>query len=248
MTAPDYDFPVVAEPYATALREAVTYAAERFAPVLGIIAAGSVLRDQGDTRSDIDMFVIFEGDYRQRVQKWFNGVRFEIFANPPRRMPRYFEEEQREGSPSTAHMMATGHVVYSAAPLIEQLREQARQALAEAPDYSPESLTFRRYFIVDRLENAFDLRERDPQMGGLLLGSAMLDLLRYYFVRAGRYEPRHKEILAMLRQDQPALAQQFEAFEQASLDVRYEIAGELADQILGARGFFEWESAPQPVD
>lgn len=244
----DYNFPDLKEPYASALREAVGYAAGRFAPVIGVIAAGSILRGQGDARSDIDLYVIFAGEYRQRVQKWFAGVPVEIFANPPRRMPQYFEEELRDGSPSTAHMMVTGHVVYEASPVVEQLREQARQYLALSPQYSPESLTFRRYFIVDQIENAFDLRERDPEMGAMLLGAVLFDLVRYYFALAGRYEPRHKDLLRVLRAENRVLAQQFDAFQHATLHQRFQIVGQLADQILGTRGFFEWESAPQSVE
>src|SRR5215813_6818635 len=101
----DLDFPTLAEPYLTGLRAASDYILERFQPVLGIIVAGSILRGEGDERSDLDTFVIFEGDYRQRVQKLFNGVRFEIFANPPRRIPQYFIEEHNDGEPITAHII-----------------------------------------------------------------------------------------------------------------------------------------------
>jgi hypothetical protein len=245
---PDLNFPPLAEPYLTALEEATNYILERFQLVLGIIVAGSILRGQGDERSDLDTFVIFEGDYRQRVQKLFNGVRFEIFANPPRRVPLYFAEEQNDGEPSTAHMIATGHILLNRSPLIETIRQQAQEMLQNPPNYSASFLTMQRYFAADAFENALDLRQRDPAMGLTLIGASLPAMLKYHFQKQGKFVPRHKELLETVRQDMPELAILVESFWQAEGDTRFEIACQIADLTLGTQGFFEWETEPQKVD
>jgi hypothetical protein len=244
----DLVFPQLDEPYLTGLKVASDYILERFQPVLGIIVAGSILRGQGDERSDLDTFVIFEGDYRQRVQKLFNGVRFEIFANPPRRVPQYFLEEQSDGEPSTAHMIATGHILLNRSPLIETLRQQAQAILKAQPTYSPSFLTMQRYFAADAFENALDLRQRDPAMGLSLIGGVLPAMLKYHFQKQGKFVPRHKELLEALRQDTPELAALVESFWQTEGDRRFEIASQIADFTLGTQGFFEWETEPQKVD
>ena len=244
----ELDFPPLAEPYNSALKEAVDYILERFQPVLGIIVAGSILRGQGDEHSDLDTFVIFEGDYRQRVQKFFNGVRFEIFANPPRRVPMYFLEEQTDGEPSTAHIIATGHVLLNRSPLVDTLRQQAHENLQNPPTYSASFLTMQRYFAADAFENALDLRQRDPAMALTLIGSVLPSMLKYHYYKLGKFIPRHKAMLESLRQDAPELAALFDSFWQAEGNKRFEIASQIADMTLGTQGFFEWESDPQKVE
>ena len=66
----DLNLPNVDEPVETAIQMAIDYVLERFDNVLGIIVAGSILRGEGDAHSDVDTFIIFEGDYRQRIQKF----------------------------------------------------------------------------------------------------------------------------------------------------------------------------------
>jgi Nucleotidyltransferase domain len=243
----ELNFPQIEEPYATAISQAVDYILERFQPVLGIIIAGSVLRGEGDERSDIDTFVIFEGDYRQRVQKLFNGVRFEIFANPPQRVPKYFDDEQKDGTPSTAHMIATGHILFKRSSLIDELRPQAQALLKDKPIYSVDFLNFQRYRASDNFENALDLRERDPAMALTLVGVALSAMLVYYFQKQGKFVPRHKNMLAILRQENPELAHLVEAFWQTQGDERFEIAGKIADISIETRGFYEWETTAEKL-
>jgi hypothetical protein len=244
----ELNFPPLAEPYLSSLKEATSYILERFQPVLGIIVAGSILRGQGDERSDLDTFVIFEGDYRQRVQKLFNGVRFEIFANPPRRVPMYFLEEQSDGEPSTAHMVATGHILLNRSPVIDTLRQQAQEMLQSPPSYSASFLTMQRYATADAFENALDLRQRDPMMGLSLIASVLPAMLKFHYYKQGKFVPRHKAMLESLRVDAPELAALVEAFWQSAGDSRFEIASQIADMTIGTQGFFEWESEAQKVD
>jgi len=244
----ELNFPQVDEPVLTALHQAVDYVLNRFDNIIGIIAAGSILRGEGDANSDVDTFVIIEGDYRQRVQKFFNGVRFELFVNSVDFVPLYFEEEARDGGMSTANMLVTGHVVLKRSPVVDDLIQQAQAALDASPDYSEAMLINHLYLLADRFENGIDLRHRDPVMGLILVDAALSGMLIYQFQKQGKWIPRHKDLLKILRVEEPELANLVQQYYSTVGDKRFDIAGLIADYTLGVRGFFEWESDKDYLD
>lgn len=239
-------FPDLDEPYATALREAVRFILGYVEPV-AIIAAGSIIRGNPNPNSDFDLYVLHRQPRRQRVQRWFNGVPTEIFINPPDFIPTYFADEGSEGHPSTAHMFATGSVVFDVESVIEPLRAQAREALAQPPNPSSTQLTLMRYGAADMLENALDIRDTAPENARILLCVAVMDMLKYAYLKAGRHLPRHKDMLAQLSGLDAELADLAFAFYRTSGDEAFELAGKIADKTIATRGFFEWESDWQDV-
>lgn len=240
-------FPDLRAPYDVALCAAVAFIVERFDP-LGIIASGTIVRGNPGPSSDLDLYVIHGQPFRQRVQRLFEGVPAEIFVNPPPQVETYFETERRAGRPLTAHMLATGVVVLDRDPVIERLRQQARDALALAPDPSPETLRFKRYMIATEFEDACDVAESDPLSARMIMASAVRGMLRYRFWQANRYQPRDKDLIAALDDLDPALVALARVYFAAS-DVAelVRIAEQIADRTIQTRGFFEWESNPEAV-
>src|SRR5215208_6321758 len=98
-------WPPLPERYDRALREAVAYVRDRFAPA-AIIAAGTILRGAPDPASDIDLVVVHHEPWRQRLQRFFGdpGVPVEIFVNPPAAIEHAFASEQARARPVMAHM------------------------------------------------------------------------------------------------------------------------------------------------
>jgi len=243
----EYSWPQLAEEYDLALREAVDLVVDRF-NVLGIFACGSILRGDGDLLSDIDLYVVNADPVRQRIQRRFNGIPFEIFVNPAHQIRQYFVDEQAAGRPITAHMLATGHLVLACDPIVEQLVDEARVLLAQ-PNELPESkAVFRRYFAVDMLDNAEDSREVDPENARLILHQAVGAMLDYFFLADGQFLPRQKELLRTLERCNPSageVARQFYAA--AELDAQFEAALSLATELLGETTFFEWETEPESL-
>lgn len=244
----EFNFPEADEPLTTAIRLAIDYTLARFDSVLGIIVAGSILHGEGDKNSDVDTFIIFEGDYRQRIQKFFNGVRFELFANAVEFVPLYFEEERRTGTPSTAHMLTTGHLVLNRSPKINDLVHQAQNSLDAGADYNPKALISERYHLADTFENAFDLRYRDPHMGLVLLDSIISGMMVYQFKKHNLWIPRHKDLLNVTREKFPDLADLIVQYQQSTGDKRFDASVFIADRTIGTRGFFEWESDKDYLD
>lgn len=234
-------FPELKEPFATALREVVVHAIEHYQPI-GLIAAGSVMRGEGHATSDIDLYVIFEADYRQIEHKFFNGVPCQLFCNPPQRVLRYFDEERGRlnNGPTTAHMLASGTVILDRDPRIARIRDEARKALELPPQPNQQLLQLMRYHAVSAVENALDVHRTDPDMAMLEICNALPNMLHYYFLKQGKYVPRHKDTLKQVRQHDPDLARLVHQLFVADESSRADLLLEIADKTLEVRCFFEY--------
>lgn len=240
-------FPDLNPPYAQALDEAVTMVLRRYTPV-GIIASGSILRGNPDRTSDIDLYVIHNANYRQRLQKLFNGVPAEIFVNPPAQVERYFSEEHAAGRPITAHMLTSGYIVLSTDKTVERLRSRAQEWMTKAPSWSETQLLWLRYVAGNQYEDGLDLAERDPAMAQVFLCRAVVSMLEYFFKSHGLFLPRAKELLGRLVEHDPQLGQAARGFfSSGDFRERLQFAEQIADATVGVHGFFEWESMPEEV-
>ena len=240
-------WPDLPERYDLALHQAVAHILGRYSPV-GIIAAGSILRGKPDPSSDLDIYVLHLAPYRQRLQKFFNGVPAEIFVNPPAAVEGYFTSEQASARPITAHMLVNGFVILDQHPVVEQLRQRGRDLLATPPTLTPSQHTWKRYWASNLLEDAEDMAAHDPQTAQIFLAQAVFTMLQYYFEANGRFIPRTKELLIQLDALDPvlaALAREF--YSSGNFATRRVAAEQIADRTVEVRGFFEWESEPEQV-
>ncbi|MDC0684424.1 nucleotidyltransferase domain-containing protein [Sorangium atrum] len=232
--------------YATALRAVVAFVFETFEP-RAIVAAGSVVRGAGDRTSDLDIFVVQERPYKQRLQRWFGDVPVEIFVNPARAIRAYFASEHERGRPSAAHMMATGFPVFGG-QAIEGLREEAAEWLKKRAVLAPDEDAFARYSAATLLEDGEDVVERDPAMASALLGEAVMAMLRYYLRAERGTVPGDKSLLLEVERSDREIAEAARRFFGVStIEERQLAARALADRTIRARGFFEWDSERIPV-
>ncbi|MBE2240369.1 MAG: nucleotidyltransferase domain-containing protein [Caldilineaceae bacterium] len=244
---PAMAWPSLVSPFDAALHLAVNDVMEHYRPI-GIIAAGSVLRGQGGPTSDIDLYVLHHAPYRQRLQRRYAGVPFEIFINPPQQVRRYFEDEHAAARPITAHILTTGFIVLDRDPAVQTLRTEAAAWLAKLPAPSDDALLWRRYLIVDALDNARDIVDVDAACASLILGSAVSHLVEYAFLAHNQHLPRQKELLRALDALDPTAGATARAFYAATdIHERLRLATTLAMQLTGAVTFFAWDSAQLPV-
>jgi hypothetical protein len=240
-------YPDVAEPFLSALKAAVRYILGEW-DVSGIIAAGSIIRGTAHATSDWDIYVVHNNPQRQMLQRYFAGVPTQIFLNPPAGIRQYFVSEAAEGVCITAHMFVTGFVVLERDPFIEAAREEARRVMAAGPQINDEQMAMYCYHIADQFENAMDVIETDPASGVMLLGHAIPRMLQFYFMRQHIFIPRDKDLLQRVRDQNPELGRLVEAFYQTSSPAeKFDLAGEIADATIQARGFFECQTALETV-
>ncbi len=243
----DCVWPDVTEPYLSAYQQAVKFIAREFNSVVRIFACGSVTRGQHDASSDIDVYVVRRELVRQRVQKFFGGVPAEIFINPPQMTARSLESERHERNLIVAHMLGTGVLVWQCDSVVTDLRDQARQQLERSHEV-PANLTSMRYRLATGFEDAVDKLEKDPATARLILFKVMDYLLEFVFISAGQRFSRAKDLLKSVQVLNPDVGELFKRFYLAdSLHGQFEFAEQLMDSLVGARGFFEWSSAPEVV-
>jgi hypothetical protein len=97
-------------------------------------------------------------------------------------------------------------------------------------------------------EDAVDVAARDPAAAQMILSRAVTEMVTFVFAKAGRFIPPQKDLLGALTAVDSHVAELAGGFFEASeLETRLELAGEIADRTIGARGFFEWETLPDPV-
>jgi hypothetical protein len=237
-------WPVLTEPFASALRDAVEFILAEVDPI-GIVATGTIIRGHAHASSDLDLYVVHLAPFRRRVQRFFAGVPAEIFINPPATIRRYFAEEELDGRRITAHMLATGFVVYRSDPRFDELRADAAAWLAHETRPSETEELHTRYALASRFEDAMDVAQSDDVTATMLLADVVTAMLELSCKRRDGRIPRRKELIAVVATHEPELARLATSFfRSGALAVRIECATALADRILGARGFFEWDSGP----
>jgi hypothetical protein len=241
-------FPPLSEPYRTALEEAAEHIFDHFEPV-AIVVSGSIIRGNPDSGSDLDLYLIHQEPYRQRIQRFFNGVPAELFVNPLAQIPRYFAEDTARGRPLTAHLLATGHPLYDPEGVARDLQQRSAKVLAGGPNPSPARITQLRYAVATMFEDADDIRERDPDLCQAFLYNAAGDAIRLRYLLANAWQPRQKELLTGLRTLDPEFEVDIRAFYRSTdLSRQLDLARRIVQRTAGESGFFEWESDRQPLD
>jgi len=237
----DLAYPRLGSPYDEALRSCVA-AAFREYRVLAIVVSGTILRGTPDRRSDLDVHVLHRQPFRERVQAWHCGVPTEVFVNHPDRILRYFREEAEDRRPMTAHMFATGLVLFDTDQIAAKLVTEAR-AIIEKPPHVTVAPDRGVYGAATMFEDADDLADRDPEAAALILGQAVFDLAQARVAAEPGWTPRAKDLLTRLREIDPICADLVvRAISQANFKPRLEAARELCVRVAGTDGFFEWRS------
>jgi predicted nucleotidyltransferase len=237
-------WPDLPERFDLALRDAVGFVLDRF-NVIGIVAAGTILRGTADATSDLDIYVIHREPFRQRIQRFSRNVPTEIFVNPPWTVRSYLSREHADGRPITAHMLATGHVILSIDPIVDELRAEAAEWLAKPSRPSPAQIVMDRYLAATLYEDARDIAKKDPSTALLILSQSVTAMISFWYRSNGHFIPRTKEFLSSLESLNQTLGRDAQRFFIAPPEERWLLAERIADQTIGVRGFFEWESAPQ---
>ena len=230
-----------------AIREATTWIQEQFNP-RGIIVSGTIVRGNPGPSSDLDIAVVHKPHWRQRVQRFFNGVPADVFVNPEFRYRQTFAEEIANGRPVMAHLISTGEIVHDPDGMLPLLQALAAETLAGGPRISAESLALRKYAIATGFEDAQDIRDVDPDRAHAMITEALVSAVNLFFLQMGRWLPRPKVLLSGLDEVDPSLATAVRsALRESDLEIRLERSQAVVHRIVGETGFFVWESEQQPL-
>ena len=83
---------------------------EHMKDVIGVLVCGSYITGNPTKHSDLDVHLVLDNDiqYRERGNKIIDGLLIEYFANPPKQIIGYLDEDFREKSLMCQTQFATG--------------------------------------------------------------------------------------------------------------------------------------------
>lgn len=228
--------------YLDALKEGTSWILDNF-NLSGVIVSGTIIRGNPDVSSDFDIFVIHDNNFRQRIQKFFNTVPFEIFINPPQSIIKNLNEEYKSRKQCTAHMLATGTVLINRSAIVNDLITTAVTFLNKQPEFEIKQAEVLRYKAAVLLEDAIDVKDRDAGMANVFIANTVEAILEWYYYKEKLFIPRKKDLIANTERIHPEIgAYSRKVMEIVHIDEKIERLKKLADITIRTYGFFEWES------
>ncbi len=217
--------------------------------VIAILLCGSYATNQMGPASDIDLHVLIEGDWRQRVTRRIDGVQVETFFNPPSNIPRYWDKEERG---ETVTMYAQGQVVYDPRGILGELVQMARARYAEGPKaLNEDEIARARFFMRDAFDDAGDALSAGSPSAFVIMTQILEMLLADYYRLQRRWQPKTKRLLSDLNKHDSTLYELARKFlEEFGAQRKFILLKEIAEYVLEPVGGLsgEYASVPEKVD
>lgn len=215
----------------------------RYRGANAIFVAGSVVRGEASTYSDLDLVILYpKVEIAYRESFIHKGWPVEAFIHDPETLRYFFEQvDPMIARPTLAEMVSEGLVVPAATELTADMKRLAGESLkAGPPELTEEEIQDRRYHISELID---DIRE--PRTRQELIATATLiynELADYYFrVRRG-WTGSGKAILKRLKKEDPAFSRKFsEAFDVLFSTGQPRRVIDLAEEIMAPQGGFLFE-------
>jgi len=221
----------------------------RYRGAEAIFVAGSVVRGEASTYSDLDLVVIYDRvPVAYRESFYHRDWPVEAFIHDSETIQYFFQGVDRLiGRATLAEMISEGHEIPGPTELTNGLKEKARAVLADGPPaLTEDDIQDRRYQISELID---DIRE--PRSKAELTASATMvygELADYYFRTHMDWTGSGKAILKRLRQEDPALARRFaDAFEILFTTGHSQKVIDLAAEILAPQGGFLFDGYRRDV-
>lgn len=200
-----------------ALKIASEIVEQRYSGAACAFVAGSIMRGQGTTSSDIDLVVVFDHiDAAWRESFVQEGVPVEAFAHDPSTLAWFMDEDARHGHPVLAHMVAEGRPVGDSDALAQHLKQDATERMRKGPGPLADARSKElRYIITDLVD---DLRgDRTAPEILAIAASLYQPLADLALLGRGAWSGKGKWVPRLLQQHDSELAVEFdEAFHAAS--------------------------------
>ncbi len=212
----------------------------RYKGAEAIFVAGSVVKGEASTYSDLDLVVVYPHvPVAYRESFFHKDWPVEAFIHDPETIRYFFRNVDRQlGRATLAEMISEGHEVPGATTLTASLKALARETLHEGPpDLAADELEERRYHISELID---DIRE--PRSKHEMFASAALvynELADFHFRTRRGWAGSGKAIVRRMKKDDPTFARRFsEAFETLFTTGQTARVIELASEILSPHGGF----------
>ena len=231
---------VIPRRFQTAAKLAVTKILEQ-PNVIGFVLAGSVAQGTSDEHSDLDFYVVTDGQQRWRLCWILDGISVEVFFNPFGYLRLHLGNDA-----AGLHILATGIAVLEH-PELEKLQNEARELLSRSPKAQGRAtLEFDRF---NTMECVFDMRSViGKQSYGFLMPQALDFIVKALYRKNRWWEVKPKLILDDLEHRSPKLARLVSlALKGESQNIQQIALETLALEIVNPLQQIEFSSDPQTV-
>lgn len=217
---------------------------ERFPQARVIFLAGSLVRNEGTSTSDLDLVVVFDkiqSAYRESF--YFDKWPVESFVHDPQTLEYFFRNvDCCSGFPSLPAMVLEGIEVPGSSDFSCSLKKLAAEYLDKGPpEWQDKDLKSSRYFITDMID---DLRDpRTTQEMHATATSLYAVLANHYFRSRNLWSAKGKSIpRKLLAADADLAAKFFSAFDRLFKDNDSSQLIKLAEEILKPTGGFYFDT------
>jgi hypothetical protein len=215
---------------------------EKYPDAKATFFAGSMVRGEGTSTSDLDVVVLYEhlpNAYRDSFN--YDGWPVEVFVHDPQTLKYFiYEVDAPSGYPSLAAMVSEGLEIPASTDFSFKIKAMANEALlAGPPKWSKNAIDSSRYLISDLIEDIKEPRSlHELHATASVLYSAMSN---HYFRSKGAWSAKGKTIPRKLQKADPAFASRFcSAFDLAFVDGNPEGLVTLGAELLENDGGFHF--------
>ena len=238
----------IPERYRRALDTVLTELASVTEPV-GIVLTGSVIHGTAAETSDLDVAILHDLPWRQRVQRVVDGVPVECFINSDGWWQHTLDSEAAAGRSPAAHFLARGLIWRDTDGRMRDLQRTAQAYVDAGPQVSSDTLLAAKYSAVATLEDGGDIVTIDEDRSRWLLLDAIDKALRYHYLINQIWIPREKDLFADVDRRWPEIgASVRHAYRTNSVVALHIIAKSIVHLTTGEVRFFNWSSTPQEMD
>ncbi len=223
---------------------------EKYPDCDAALLAGSVVRGQGTSASDLDI-VLFDrnlgGSYRESF--FFEGWPVELFAHNVTSYAGFFENDRKRGRPSLPRMVAEG-IILKDSGILTEIKNEADKLLQDGPEpWSAQTVDLNRYFLTDLLD---DFSGSSSRREDLFIAGDLAMKLHEFVLRTNQcWTGNSKWVYRSLQQFDPDFAARFAvAFDQFYRTGDKTPVIQMAETILAPAGgrLFEGFSIGKPAD
>ncbi|NDI33922.1 nucleotidyltransferase domain-containing protein [Chengkuizengella sediminis] len=222
--------------------------------VTAVMVCGSYVTGNPSPRSDIDIHILLDDkvEWRERGNKVVDGFVIEYFANPPKQIIKYFEEDFNNKRTMSMVQFLTGNVLFDHTGIVEHLKtEAARWKNKIYERYDETLIEVKKYSIWDSYDNLLDCFEQHRPDFQLVYNNALSHLFNDYSSFLGYQQIPYYQLYTFLTNPiyhkkyltNPFPDSQFsqlfiQAVEENSIELMMESFKNLTDYVLEKMGGF----------
>jgi predicted nucleotidyltransferase len=228
-----------------------TIHAERFPDARVIFLAGSIVRGEGTSTSDLDLVVVYENLPCARRESFrFGKWPVEAFIHDLETLNHFFVEVDRpSGIPSLPTMVREGIEIPNVSQFSQSIKDLAESVLSKGPPLWAQSETDgSRYAITNLADDLRDPRSRAEQVAS---ATALFGALANHYLRSrGLWSGKDKSIPRVLHKADQPLARRFDtAFDRLFQHGESGDVLALVEEILAPSGgpLFDGYTLPAPA-